>query len=287
MQSPIRSDSRSSTRQTLLVAIYFMNKLLGQNWLINPKIHQEIIKAGEIGENDTVLEVGPGTGLLTTPLAQTGAQIIAVEKDSRLAAELNHRFGDYKNVRIIQGDILKFDPKNYKLQAGSYKVIGNLPYYLTSHLIRSLLEDWRKPQLAVFMVQKEVAQRMIAKPPAMNMLGLAVQWYAQAEIITVVAKGNFRPVPKVDSAIIKIVPQPLSAEKSQLTPFLFKIARAGFAGKRKQLANSLANGLSIPKADLEQVFQKTNLDGRRRPETLSIPEWLKLSSALSSLLPAD
>lgn len=263
------------------------NKLLGQHWLINPEIHKKMVAAAEIVSTDIILEVGPGTGLLTKHLALTGAKILAVEKDRELAEKLQKEFLAIKNVTIIQGDILKIKLQNYGLSTRGYKLLGNLPYYLTSRLIRSLLEDWPQPQLAVLMVQKEVAQRMTAQPPAMNLLGLAVQWYAQAEIITSVAKGNFRPIPKVDSAIVKIIPQPLSAEKTRLTPLLFKIARASFAGKRKQLLNSVASGLAISKTKLEQVFQTINLDGHRRPETLSISEWLKLSSALSSLSPAD
>ncbi len=263
------------------------NKLLGQNWLINPAIHKKMVGTAEIVPTDIILEIGPGTGLLTKHLAMTGAKILAVEKDRELAEKLQKEFLAIKNVTIVSGDILKFDHAKYKILDTGYKIIGNIPYYLTSHLIRSFLEDWPKPQLAVLMVQKEVAQRITAQPPDMNLLGLAVQWYAHAEIITNVAKKNFRPIPKVDAAIVKITPQPLSVEKSRLTPFLFKIARASFAGKRKQLLNSIANGLAISKTDLGQIFQTISLDGHRRPETLSIPEWLKLSSALSSLWPTD
>lgn len=263
------------------------NKLLGQNWLINPKIHQKMVAAAEIVPADVILEVGPGTGLLTKPLAQTGAKVLAIEKDRELAERLQKEFAAIENVTIIQGDVLKFDPQSYKLQVTGYKILGNIPYYLTSHLLRLILEKWPAPKLIVMTIQKEVAQRIVASPPHMNLLGLAVQWYAQAEVIATVTKGNFRPVPKVDSAIVKITPQTLDPEKARLTPFLFKIAHASFSGKRKQLLNSLANGLGISKTDLEKIFRKIDFDGQRRPETLSIPEWLKLSSTLSSLFSAD
>lgn len=263
------------------------NKLLGQNWLINPKIHQKILAAAEIVPADVILEVGPGTGLLTKLLVQTGARVLAIEKDHQLAEQLARQFKIYKNVTIIPGDILKIKPQNYGLSTKDYKILGNIPYYLTSHLLRLILEKWPAPKLIVMTIQKEVAQRIIASPPHMNLLGLAVQWHAQAEIIATVAKGNFRPVPKVDSAVVKIIPQPLDPEKARLTPFLFKIARVSFSGKRKQLLNSVATGLSISKTDLELIFKKMDLDGQRRPETLSIPEWQKLSSTLSSFFSAD
>lgn len=263
------------------------NKLLGQNWLINPKIHQKILAAAEIVPTDVILEIGSGTGLLTKPLVQTGAKVLAVEKDRELAEKLQKEFAAIENVTIIPGDILKINPQNYGLSTKNYKLIGNIPYYLTSHLLRLVLEKWPAPKLIVMTIQKEVAQRIVASPPHMNLLGLAVQWHAQAEIIATVAKGNFRPVPKVDSAIIKITPQPLDPEKARFTPFLFKIARTSFSGKRKQLLNVLASGLGISKTDLEQIFRTIGFDGHRRPETLSIPEWLKLSSTISSLLPAD
>lgn len=262
------------------------NKLLGQNWLTNPQIHESIITAGEIDAGDKILEIGPGTGLLTAYLAQTGAQITAVEKDPRLAVRLLDGFKNDKNVTIIEGDILKDKRWRAELTNGSYKAIGNIPYYLTSRLIRRFLDPsadgWPQPILMVFMVQKEVAQRIVANPPEMSLLALAVQFYAQAKIIQHVPKENFRPAPRVNSAIIKIVPQALPAKQKNLAPFLFKIARAGFAGKRKQLLNSLVFGLKLSKIEVEGALTEAGINGQRRPETLSLPEWLNLSSSLSS-----
>ena len=263
------------------------NKLLGQNWLVNPKIHEAILAAGEIGSSDTVLEVGPGTGLLTEHLVKTGARILAVEKDPKLVEILQEKFKNYKNVTIISDDILKFDHTQYKIPDKRYKLIGNIPYYLTSHLLRIALEKWPSPERLVLMIQKEVAQRIVAKPPQMSLLALSVQFYAETKIMRSVAKGNFRPTPKVDSAIIKITPRALSFEQKRLAPVLFKIARAGFEGKRKQILNSLSTNLNLPKADLENTLTQSQIDPHRRPETLNLQEWLNLSSSLSSLLLAD
>lgn len=267
------------------------NKFLGQHWLINPKIHKAMVEAGEVISGDIILEVGSGTGLLTKHLAQTGAQIIAIEKDPRLARELTDKYKNDKNVKIMEGDILKNEEWQIGLAVGSYKAIGNIPYYLTSRLIQSFLDPsiagWPTPKLLIFMVQKEVALRITATPPKMNLLGLSVQFYANAQMVQSVSKGNFRPSPQVDSAIIKIAPQNLSSTKKQLAPFLFKIAHAGFAGKRKQLLHSLSAGLELPKAEIETAMAKANIAGQRRPETLNVPEWLNLSLSLSSLLSVD
>ncbi|MDO8495548.1 MAG: 16S rRNA (adenine(1518)-N(6)/adenine(1519)-N(6))-dimethyltransferase RsmA [bacterium] len=265
------------------------NKLLGQNFLVNPHIQEEIVAAGEIGPEDIVIEVGPGTGLLTKPLLSTGAKILAVEKDRQLAELLGESLIDSPNLEIIPEDILQFKPQNYKLEEGQYKVLGNIPYYLTSHLIRTILEEWPRPAAIVLMIQKEVAQRIVALPPKLNLLALSIQFYGQAKIIRHVAKGNFRPAPKVDSSIIKIIPEELSAERSRLVTPFFRIIKAAFSGKRKQLINSLSSGLSIPKTELEAAFQKVNIDSKRRPESLNIQEWLRLTSLLSlpSLVDAD
>ena len=257
-------------------------KKLGQNFLVNPKINQEITRAAEITEGDVVLEVGAGTGLLTKKLVETGVKIIAVEKDRNLIPALKKKFESQKNVIIIQGDILKSNPQNYKLRTMNYKLVGNIPYYLTSHLIRIVLEDWPKPKTILFVVQKEVAKRITAKPPKMSLLALSVQFYADAKILKYISKENFRPVPKVDSALIKIIPKeklPLAGEE---TKKFFKLARAGFSGKRKQILNSLSTGLKIKKEELIVKLQEAGIDSKRRPESLEIREWLKLSQILSS-----
>lgn len=263
------------------------NKLLGQNWLINPKIHEALVAAGEVTAKDFVLEIGPGTGLLTEPLAKTGATILAIEKDHNLISRLQNRFAAQKNVRILTGDILKFDSAGQELKRGEYKVIGNIPYYLTSRLFRVIFEEWPRPSLLVFLIQKEVAQRLVAKPPQMSLLALSIQFYSEAKIIKEVSRRNFSPIPKVDSAIIQLSPRILSAEEQALAPVLFKLARMAFHQKRKQLISSLAAGLEKGKTEVENFLRQADLDPHLRPQALTIPQWLKLSSQFSSHFSAD
>ncbi len=276
------------------------SKKLGQNFLNNPKILEEIIEAAEISANNTVIEVGAGTGLLTEKLAKTGAQILAVEKDRRLISNLQGKFKSQRNVHpvnsaeggavkqqfnrveIVESDILQFNPQKYKLKDDSYKIIGNIPYYLTSHLLKTVLEEWPKPKLILFMVQKEVAERIVAKPPEMSLLALAVQVYAEAEIIKFVSKENFYPKPKVDSALIKIIPRDQSLVSKNSAPNFFRLIRAGFSGKRKQLINSLSANLKIPKELLLVALQKAEINPQTRPQSLSLNEWLKLNQILFS-----
>lgn len=257
------------------------SKKLGQNWLINPSIHRTIVEAAEISPTDNILEIGPGTGLLTEYLAKTGSNLIAVEKDKHLISILQDKFKNQKNVKIVEGDILNFNPEKYELKEGNYKVIGNIPYYLTSHLLKITLEKWPRPKLILLTVQKEVAKRIVAKPPDTNLLGLSVKFYADAKIIRHVSKKNFRPVPKVDSAVVKIIPRKLDPFLLKLAPDFFRIAQAGFRGKRKQILNSLSSGLKIPRVTLGKRLEEAGIDPKRRPETLNFDEWIKLSQILS------
>jgi len=190
------------------------NKLLGQNFLIDRTVLEKIIGAADLSKKDTVLEVGPGLGILTEELAKHAGGVIAVEKDKGLASFLQKRFGRVKNIDILQGDAMKFNSPQppLKLRGGEgelyhYKLVANIPYYLTSHLIRKFLEAENPPAQIVLMVQKEVAQRICAKPPEMSLLAVSVQFYAEPKIISFVSKKSFWPRPKVDSAIIKITPR--------------------------------------------------------------------------------
>ncbi len=219
---------------------------------------QEIVTAAEITTGDTVLEIGPGTGTLTDELLATQAKIIAVEKDDLLASDLGMKYGE--RARVINQDILTYAP-DFK----EYKIIGNLPYYLTSHLIRTILTSWPRPKLMVFMVQKEVAQRMAAKPPQMNMLAVLTQLYSTPKIIKIVKPGNFNPPPKVDSAIIQLIPHAQAPENPQK---LLDTAAKGFLNPRKMLGNKLPKDL----------LQQAGLDPARRAETISLQEWKTLAN---------
>ena len=190
------------------------SKGLGQNFLIDKNILNKILEAADLKSDDTVLEVGPGLGTLTQELAKKAKRVIAVEKDETMIEILKETLAEYKNVEVINEDILKYD-----LQIADYKLVANIPYYLTSPLIRKFLESKNPPKEIVLMMQKEVAQRICAKPGDMSLLAVSVQFYADAKIISIVSKNCFYPAPKIDSAIIKITPQPdssLRAERSNL-----------------------------------------------------------------------
>ena len=255
-------------------------KSLGQNWLIDPEAHEKIIAtlAPQVGE--TILEVGPGTGLLTRHLVNSGANIVAIEKDEVLASQLAKKF---PTVKIITGDVLKLDVEtligNWKTENGKccYKVVGNIPYYLTSHLIRLTLEEWPQPQRIVFLVQKEVAECAVAKPPHTNLLSLSIEYYATAKVVGQVSRSSFDPIPGVDSSILQIEPNLTKPEPdTEKTKKLFQIIHIGFSSKRKQLVNNLSVGLKIDKDEIAKIIKNADLDPQIRPENLSLEQWDKL-----------
>ncbi len=251
------------------------NKLLGQNFLVDLGILQKIALSADISKNDTVLEVGPGLGILTQTLAKKAKRVIAVEKDPQIAKILKESVRGLKNIEVVEGDILKFHlrvPQNYK-------VVANLPYYITSPVIRKFLEAKQKPELMVLMVQKEVAQRICAKPPRMNLLAVSVQFYAEPKIVSYVKKTSFWPQPNVDSAIIRINIRP---EQMRGATIFFKLARAGFKQPRKQLGNNLAQGLRLPKEKITQWLLKNNLKPTQRAETLRVEDWKTLTKTFDN-----
>ena len=264
-------------------------KRLGQNFLVDKGIVREIISAAEIKPGDIVLEIGPGLGALTKKLAKRAGKVIAVEKDPRMCEILQENLKDFKNIEIVQGDILKLDPKpevkprQPRVLKSSFKIVANLPFYITAPVIRKFLEAKNPPKEMVLIVQKEVAQRICAKPPRMNLLAISVQFYARPEIIAYVSKKAFWPQPKVDAAIIKITPHNKSLTPDQNprlsrlnlgfstsgVKLFFKIVRAGFSHPRKQLVNNLPKELGsfLP-------------DPKKRAENLTINDWLKLTKVL-------
>ena len=253
-------------------------KGLGQNFLVSQRVLRKIIEAAELSSNDTVLEIGPGLGILTQELAGRVKKVIAVEKDKKMVEILKENLKELKNIEIIEGDILKI--KNLKLKIKNYKVVANLPYYITSPTIRLFLEQVEaRPLLMVLMVQKEVGQRITAKPPKMNLLAVAVQFYAKAEIADYVSKNCFWPKPKVDSAIIKITPKTISTRPGLIDSF-FKVVKAGFTQPRKQILNNLANGLKLNKEEAKNWLLENKISPRQRPETLTIENWLILAKTL-------
>ena len=248
------------------------NKSLGQNFLQDPLALEKIAAAAEIQKTDSVLEIGPGLGSLTRYLSVSARDVVAVELDPKLAAVLQGVIKSYANVRLIQGDILDFSPKELGLSA-DYITAANIPYNITSAIIRHLLESEPKPRRIVLTIQKEVAQRICAAPPDMSLLALSVQVYGKPSISARIPAGAFFPVPKVDSAIVRIEIYPEPLIPSPLLPVFFKLIKAGFSQKRKKLRNSLSAGLKISTAAAEHMLVQAELDPQRRAETLSIEEW--------------
>lgn len=250
---------------------FFPSKRLGQNFLIDKETIRKIIKNADLKKSDTIIEVGPGFGALTFELAKKVKKLIAVEKDFNVIKILRKTTENYNNIEIIQSDILKLK-LHFK---NSYKVVANLPFYLTAPTIRKFLEKTKKkPEQMVLVVQKEVGQRICAHPPKMNVLAISVQFYAQPKIIGYVSKKSFWPSPKVDAAIIKLktADENLEIDKN----LFFKIVKAGFSHPRKQILNNLSKSLKINKEKAKKWLLENNIMPEQRAETLEFKKWLDL-----------
>jgi 16S rRNA (adenine1518-N6/adenine1519-N6)-dimethyltransferase len=256
---------------------------LGQNFLRDEKILEKIIQSANLQPDDFIVEIGPGEGGLTEKLADKVKQVIAVEIDKKLIPALQKKFAQNKKIIILNADILKINlkeiVKSFKLQVSSYKVVANIPYYITSSIIRLFLESALPPQEMILMVQKEVAERIVEKPGKMSILALSVQYYAQAQILFSVPAKAFYPIPKVDSAVIKIIPF-LNQNNPQETQKFFRVVRAGFSAKRKTLANNLANSFHLDKKDVENKLNPIGLAPLTRAQELSLEDWKKLAENL-------
>jgi 16S rRNA (adenine1518-N6/adenine1519-N6)-dimethyltransferase len=269
-------------------------KSLGQNFLVDPVILDRLVEAADLSSSDLVLEIGAGTGTLTKRLVQRAGHVIAVEIDQQMIPILQETLTDFENLTLVQGDILKLDPTELLSEAsispsisnGPYKVVANLPYYITSAVLRHLLEASRKPEWIVVTVQREVAERIIAEPGEMSTLSVSVQFYGDPKILFRIKPGSFYPSPNVESAVVRIdlhAEPPLPDKKTGL---FFRMVRAGFSQRRKQLHNALSAGLGreVDKQDVIERLQETSVDYRRRAQTLTIPEWVEIMQALSDLV---
>ena len=256
------------------------DKSLGQNFLQDPFALEKIVAAAEVQPTDTVLEAGPGLGSLTRYLAASAKEVIAVELDEKLLAPLEAVVAAYPNVRVIHGDILKLSPAEL-IDADDYLVVANIPYYITSAIIRHLLEGPRRPRRIILTIQKEVAERICALPGDLSLLALSVQIYGKPRVAARIPAEAFFPAPKVDSAIlsIEIYSQPLI--RTDVLNTFFKLIKAGFGQKRKTLRNSLSAGLHIAPVSAEELLVRVNIDPKRRAETLSIKEWERLCEAMN------
>ena len=261
-----------------------MSKKLGQNFLIKRGIVDEIVHAAELTPGEPVLEVGPGIGTLTQGLAQSGADVTAIELDRRLLEVLDTTLASYDNVRIVHGDVLKLDVPTI-MNHKPFKVVANLPYYITTPIIMSLLESKLPIERLVVMVQKEVALRMVAKPGTKDYgaLSVAVQYYTEPDIVLDVPPKSFLPAPAVTSSVIRCVLRdkpPVDVIDEKL---FFRVVKAGFAQRRKTFSNTMkTTGLS--KNRIEELLAKANIDGQRRGETFTLQEFADVANAWASLI---
>ena len=259
-------------------------KGLGQHFLVDGEVLQLIASAAELTPADVIVEVGPGLGVLTKELARQAGWVIAIELDDKLAALLRQTLAPFDNVTIINDDVLKIEPEallnqpkaRFPQAINSYKVVANLPYYITSPVLRHFLEASAKPQTMIVMVQKEVAEAIVAKPGQMSLLSVSVQLYGEPRIISYVPAQCFYPAPEVDSAILRInlYPQPAVAVDDEDS--FFSLVRAGFTAPRKQIGNSLAQGLGRAKGEVLPLLERANIASQRRAETLTLGEWVRL-----------
>ena len=276
-QNSLLSQTKDLLRQAGLQA----RKGLGQHFLVDGSVLKHILSAAELNRDEVVVEVGPGLGVLTQALAEHAGRVVAVEKDENLSRILQETLASYGNVSIVNEDILKVDPQALLRErfpdtaAHRYKVVANLPYYITSPVLRHFLEATLKPEMIIVMVQKEVARQITAKPGEMSLLSVGVQLYGHPRIVKYVPARSFYPAPDVDSAILKITVYPRPAVDVEITTF-FSVVRAGFSAARKQIVNSLAHGLELSKTEAVSLLEKAGIDPRRRAETLSIEEWGRL-----------
>ena len=276
----------------------------GQNFLIKEEAYEKIIKAADLKKDDIVLEVGPGLGFLTTRLAKIVKKVVAVELDDKLAEVLRtglmaqgiypvksgdagilpsaKLFDRVKNVEIINGDILKIPPLNLPLVKGEspqgrgFKIVANLPYNITSIFLRKFLSAENKPEMMILMLQKEVAERIVASPPKMSLLAVSVQFYAEAKIVEIVPAACFWPKPEVDSAIIKLIVETRGRASVQNEKEFFKLVKIGFSAKRKMLKNNLVAGYHIPQEEAGERLKNNGFNPKIRAQELSVEDWLKL-----------
>jgi len=251
------------------------SKGLGQNFLIDDSILQNIVSSAGVSSQDTVLEIGPGLGSLTRHLALAAAKVVAVELDQKLFPALETVLNPFHNIHLIQGDILELKIADL-VPLNGYLVVANIPYYITSAILRHLLESTPTPRKIVLTVQKEIAERICAEKK-LSLLAVSVQVYGKASIQMQIPSKAFFPAPNVDSALVQIEISPSPLINPEHLDVFFLLARAGFSQKRKTLRNSLSAGLHIPAAQTEQLLTYVGIDHQRRAETLILSEWEKLT----------
>ena len=261
-------------------------KGLGQNFLVDEQALAKVTAAAELTPLDTVLEIGPCLGSLTRHLADAARRVVAVEIDEELLPALAHTLQSYENVEILGADILKVDLARQVAPPPGYKVVANIPYYITSALVRYLLEAPARPARMVLTVQQAVAERMVAQPDDMSLLAVSVQFYSQPRIVARLPAGAFYPRPEVDSAVVQLEVFPSPPVAVDDVSHFFRVVKAGFSQKRKQLRNSLSGGLRLPNPQVDALLAQVGISPQRRAETLSLAEWGAVARAAAAL-PSD
>lgn len=257
-------------------------KSLGQHFLVNRGALGRIVAAADLSPQDTVIEVGPGLGVMTRELSRCAGRVIAVEADDRLAVALHEILHGSDNVTIVNADVLEIDPVSLlgvdhpDAAVPRYKVVANIPYYITSPILRHFLEARSKPSLIVVLVQKEVGEAIVARPGDLSILAVSIQFYGKPAILGRVPAASFYPQPKVDSVILRIDLYDQPPVRVSHPRHFFEIVKAGFSAPRKQIRNSLAQGLGLSPAQAEDVLRRAGIDPKRRAETLSLDEWAGL-----------
>lgn len=259
-------------------------KALGQNFLRNTDIIGGIVRVADVGKDDQVLEIGPGDGALTAHLVSRAGRVSAIELDADLIPRLSERFKESDNLSLLEGNILELDVNQYLSEAGfedgRYKVVANIPYYITAPIIRMLLSLSIRPERIVLMVQEEVADRLAAHPGDMSIVSVMAQYYADVRKEIFVPKTAFYPVPKVDSTVISLVPKrPFDRDGDRK---LFRVVRAGFAARRKTLSNNIASSFRIPRGEVETMLSVLGLDPMVRAQELHIEDWERLADMIAA-----
>ncbi len=257
------------------------SKGLGQNFLVDQAALEKIVAAAELAPGDVVLEIGAGLGALTERLARNAGRVVAVELDERMKGVLRETLSGLDNVALVQGDILALDPTELVRPATRYKVVANLPYYITSAVLRHLLEASLRPQRMVVTVQREVAERIVAGPGEMSLTAVSVQFYGQPKLLFRIKPGSFFPSPGVESAVVRVDMHDKPPVPAEDVDGFFRVVKAGFAQRRKQLRNTLAAGLRLPPEEVAARLQAIDVDPKRRAETLSLEEWVRVARVLA------
>ncbi len=269
-------------------------KSLGQHFLLDKNVLKQTLKAAELTKKDFVIEIGPGFGVLTFPMADLAGRVLAVETDKKVLEILRGLGSGYTNLDILPSNILKLDShyiydryKQWsKVKSGKtgYKLVSNLPYYITSAILKLFLETDLAPDLIVVMMQKEVAERIVAGPGEMSVLGISVQFFGEPEIIAQVPRTAFWPKPEVDSAIVRITPRKKIPFEVDNVKLFFRVVKAGFGEKRKQLHNSLGGGLNLDDELVSKVLKEIKIDPKTRPQDLTLADWGKVYHQFKEIL---